>query len=287
MKIQLLALIIVLSVGTVSAADEFEVKWQYTVDGLNDLSFAYAYSTSVAGSMDYDGDGYPDLNMYISKTDQSYQTRIVSGATREPLFAPINTNGTTQASMAVDLDQDGSPEFILSNFNYNVDAKRYDGSIQVRSGVNGAIKWSLNVTSLGFPSVSFADFDRDGRPEFLFTTITANSVTVSVYGQKGEVGVKARGESLRPETMELRAFPNPFNSNSFIEFDVVRPGSVELSLFDTNGRMLAHRKLDNFAVGTVQVPLSSLAPVNLPSGAYFVDVSQDGAGTTRRIVKLP
>jgi len=289
MKSFKIALLVIMFAGSLFAEDLFEVKWQYSVGGLDEVQFSYSYSYTPGGGYDYDGDGYADLVFYyLLKADQKYQTRIISGATHEPIFPAINSLGTTSVSQAIDLDQDGTPDFLLSNFVYNSDLRIYEGAVQVRSGTDGKVKWSVNISSITYPSVSFADFDRDGRPEFFFTTATANSATVYVYGQVGEVGVRnARGETPHPTRMDMRAFPNPFNSNTFIEFEVVRDGTVEITLFDTNGRMIAHRKMDNLKTGTMQVPLSSLSPAFLPSGAYFVDVSQDGSGTTRQIVKLP
>ncbi len=61
-------------------------------------------------------------------------------------------------------------------------------------------------------------------------------------------------------------YPNPFNSITNIRFELQKPGKVEISLYDLNGRKIIRLTDANYAVGSHQVQANL---ENQASGIYF------------------
>jgi len=282
-------LILLMLAAPLMAADSYELKWEYSVAD-DSLTQAYAYSSSGRVSYDYDGDGYPDVSIITgNSTTQKYQVHFVSGQTHNLMFAPLNFTGYPSVSLASDLDQDGENEFIVSNYTYVVNGGQtsYINTIAIYSGVDGSREYLKNNIATKYPIfVSLTDFDKDGRDEFCYTTVTAEGFTFNVFGAKGAAQVRSEGTEV-PRDMMLRSYPNPFNADTKIAFTLATPGAVQMTLFDVTGRAIAIRRMDNLPAGETVTTLSALTPAHLPSGTYYVDIAQDNSGVTRQIVKLP
>lgn len=89
-----------------------------------------------------------------------------------------------------------------------------------------------------------------------------------------------------PTTVTLRAdiHPNPLNDRATLRVKGVR-GSVELLLYDTNGRLLAVRRPAGLPVAGVW--RAELDAGNLPSGVLFLRVRSDGNEAILKAVHLP
>ena len=84
-----------------------------------------------------------------------------------------------------------------------------------------------------------------------------------------------------PSTLNLGVYPNPTNSQVTIEFSILDPGDINLTLFDTMGRQILARQLAQGKFGekrNYHLDLESQA-----SGVYFVSVRN---GRFREIRKL-
>ncbi|MGH2570545.1 MAG: T9SS type A sorting domain-containing protein, partial [bacterium] len=61
-------------------------------------------------------------------------------------------------------------------------------------------------------------------------------------------------------------------------------GDVTLSLFDVRGRRVASRRFGHLPAGTARASLASLAPSELASGVYVLELRRgDGAVETARV----
>ncbi len=74
-------------------------------------------------------------------------------------------------------------------------------------------------------------------------------------------------QKINTETkIELSAYPNPFNDNSSIYFNIPESGTVSLRVFNAEGRQVAEVLNNNFDAGNHSVIFSQK---NLPHGLYF------------------
>jgi hypothetical protein len=81
----------------------------------------------------------------------------------------------------------------------------------------------------------------------------------------------------------LKVYPNPITSESFISFQTKTSGNVNLSVFDIQGRKISSMVDKTLPAGTYNYSLSK----NLPSdGIYFLRLkTQEGIATRKFIYK--
>jgi hypothetical protein len=76
-------------------------------------------------------------------------------------------------------------------------------------------------------------------------------------------------ENIYEESIEVTAFPNPFNYSTTIKVEGKEYGELELSVFDITGRMMTKRQ----STSSNQIQLSR---GNLQAGIYFYELKGDG-----------
>ena len=95
-------------------------------------------------------------------------------------------------------------------------------------------------------------------------------------------GVNEGRNQLMVDKFELsNNYPNPFNPETVIRFDLTRSSQTVLKVFDLTGRevaVLVNRRLEP---GTYQYTFTAS---NLPSGVYLYSVYADGFSETKRMV---
>ncbi len=78
-------------------------------------------------------------------------------------------------------------------------------------------------------------------------------------------------------------YPNPFNPTTHIEFDLVEPQNVTLTVFDVTGREVA-RLVDGYMIaGFHQIEFVS---TDLPSGLYFLAIKTEAFQDVKRMVLI-
>jgi outer membrane protein assembly factor BamB/fibronectin type 3 domain-containing protein len=128
---------------------------------------------------DLDGDGKPDIVMtnYENNTFSVLRNTSTLGSITASSFAPRVdfTTGINPMGIAInDLDGDGKPDVVVSNFAGNLSVFRNTGS-------SGSITFApkLDVTALtGQSTVAIGDLDADGKPDVIKTNNGQNTFSV-------------------------------------------------------------------------------------------------------------
>jgi hypothetical protein len=81
----------------------------------------------------------------------------------------------------------------------------------------------------------------------------------------------------------LRNYPNPFNSNTTISFNLEKAAHVNLSVFDISGRRVEVLLDENRIAGLHEV---QFAPENNTSNIYFIRLTTDDNTVTRKMMML-
>ena len=84
-----------------------------------------------------------------------------------------------------------------------------------------------------------------------------------------------------PKKLGLKIFPNPTNSQSVINFNIMEANNIKLSLFDVTGREIFRESLGVGNIGEKKKYVIDLT--NYPSGVYFIAVEN---GNFREVKKL-
>ncbi len=160
----------------------------------------------------------------------------------------------------------------------------------------------------------FGDFDRDGQldmmmvssqRELLYTTYpgvswdsAGSSCSMWRYNRKYN-NIVPRLNSIQtaaPDDIEMRAlagltatvFPNPFNAETVLEFDLPVAGPVELRIYNLLGQVVDSRRLEYCPQGlnSIHWKPGSTGPKAVASGVYFYSISSQGAQTTGKMLLL-
>jgi hypothetical protein len=119
-----------------------------------------------------------------------------------------------------------------------------------------------------FSRGGFMVFDSVGEPgrhESIFHNVT--------IARNGNVGIENPPEEglvnpeLLPRNMDLKAnYPNPFNGNTTLTYELARPEEVRLSIYDAKGELVKRLVNTRMPAGNHEIAWN---PKNLPSGTYF------------------
>lgn len=99
-------------------------------------------------------------------------------------------------------------------------------------------------------------------------------------------GAAVRQERGGDSAASLSAYPNPFNPESTIVFDLPNSGAAKVEIFDVRGRKVRTLFSGILTAGshTVQWEGSDDSGASVASGVYFVRLGSRGIDATRRIV---
>jgi hypothetical protein len=79
----------------------------------------------------------------------------------------------------------------------------------------------------------------------------------------------------------VKVYPNPFNHNFTIQYELTQPGNVNLEIQDLTGRII-HSSTENYSSsGNVEMEVKNL---DVPAGIYILKMVMNGSTYTRKIV---
>ena len=90
------------------------------------------------------------------------------------------------------------------------------------------------------------------------------------------------GLAVDPEEFMLTTYPNPFNTQAGISFELAEPGEVELTVFDVSGREVVSLVTDHLSLGMHEYLWDA---EGMGSGVYFARLTLQSAGTLQHSVK--
>ncbi|KPL06654.1 hypothetical protein AMJ86_07620 [bacterium SM23_57] len=137
---------------------------------------------------------------------------------------------------------------------------------------------SLEIT-VTFSPIAAMEFHRT-----LTIETNAELVQVGLHGTGVSTAVDPKMCEAIPESFALHeAYPNPFNPETHLSFDVPEPGNVSLVVFDIRGWEVA-RIVDGWTeAGAYQMTYNAL---DLSSGVYFVQMTSDRFQQTRKLLLI-
>ena len=81
----------------------------------------------------------------------------------------------------------------------------------------------------------------------------------------------------------IKCFPNPFSRSITIEYELEKPGNVQITLSNHLGQQIKNVVRSNNQSGLHQYKWDA---TNLPDGIYFVHIRSGGEISTRKIIKM-
>lgn len=112
----------------------------------------------------------------------------------------------------------------------------------------------------------------DGVLDFYFDA-EADAPTLSGLLVERTASTAVRQSEMLPADFALGIYPNPFNPSAKITYSLAKPGMVELTLFDMNGRHIRTLVREFRTAGSQQIDLDTRG---LSAGIYFVRLQFEG-----------
>jgi hypothetical protein len=142
-------------------------------------------------------------------------------------------------------------------------------------------------------SISYAGIDNsyiDSNIE-LGTTYYYYVTGVDIHGNEGlasgiadESGeTLSIGDELPNSFMLYSAYPNPFNPNTTIKFDISKASNVNIEIYDANGGYVESILSNIVTPGSYQIDWNAS---NLPSGIYFIHMNVGSDIFTEKVLLL-
>jgi len=104
------------------------------------------------------------------------------------------------------------------------------------------------------------------------------SATVSVNGAPGMAKNISSNETIPTEFSLSRAYPNPFNPITTINYSLPLSSNVEIMTFDVRGQLVSQELIDNQQAGQYQYTWTGtdLSGLQVPSGIYIIKMRAVG-----------
>ncbi len=193
---------------------------------------------------------------------------------------------------------------------FDTGVEEYDfGSVRTDRGgqwefyIRNRSEWSQSVSRIECTGESFSfqsDIPIDIDPgdsvlvEVVFAPESDSLYVDEMYIFSGDVGFSIRltGQGIIPNGIEdapnspflfelFDAYPNPFNSSTFVKISLPASSLANLNLYDNMGRSVSYFNNNYYSAGVHRVAINGAV---LPSGIYWLRLEQNGRSAVSRLV---
>ncbi|MFC1555268.1 FlgD immunoglobulin-like domain containing protein [candidate division KSB1 bacterium] len=274
-KLLFICITVVLMSNTASFA-QFTKEWTGpTVNETVDPWYPWAISTPSNNNWDVQHSSF----RYITLVGNQIQVLPAAlGSTPEYTYDVPAAVWHEVLSLNFDFTGDGITEFLLRY----IDSGTNENVIRIINLVSGAQIAEFRDASNYFDSDPIiADIDKDNQIEIVFKAHTPlNESFQEMYSTGLSVGVTESASSQIPETFKLsQNYPNPFNPITKIPFSLHKPGSVKLTIFNTQGSIIKNLVVGaQYGAGEHAIVWDGRNEfgVHVASGTYFYTMQIDG-----------
>jgi hypothetical protein len=106
--------------------------------------------------------------------------------------------------------------------------------------------------------------------------------------QVGDIVVNTDDPVITPVKIQLTNYPNPFNPNTTIAYNVTKQGQISLTIYNIKGQKVRNLVNETKPVGNYQVNWDGTSDngKKVVSGVYFYHLESSGVSVTRKMVML-
>jgi hypothetical protein len=256
--------------------NSYRLVFQDTIPGVTNYTYI--------GSGDIDGDAKDEI--FSCATISTGNWTFVHEADSNDHYSlksiiHIFAGGTfdSPSYFSKDMDGDGKLELVFTAGQYLLMLKG-DGDNRYRVALVKRLPGQENIL--------LSDFNHDGLIDFAVgkyervPPATQSTHFTDLYLRVGTSGVQSE-ENHQMSTLFIESYPNPFNPNTTLRYQVIERSNVQLMLFDSQGR-LVRKLLDNMQEpGSYEFVLDG---TSLSSGVYLCQLRSGTRSVTRKIILL-
>jgi hypothetical protein len=272
---------------TADSTDDVPTNNQLADLSFNVTNFIYARdNNTISGSTSNGTDPFETGNLYDIFQDaelKAINVRLPNGTNGATVGTEIYTRLYSIDPVSGDFvfESESSPLVLAAN-NLNTNLViELDPYVNVTAGttylaVVGAYSSGLRVSNAG-TSPAQTSFLLDGND---ITTSTLFYQTSTPYVRLNFDPVL--GLDNQEQVQQVVIMPNPSNGVASLQFDLLNPSDVAISVLDVSGKEVQNTQMNQLTAGTHDVTLES---TKWNSGVYFVTIVSNGTTMTKKFVK--
>lgn len=287
----------------IEATDSSPLHNQMT-DPVGGASAPYQYTTLPGRQLKYD-DGWPANFLIVSEVASNDNAfAVLFTPTTYPITVSklrVYVNETAQFKLSVTTAGMGQPGTVLAG-PFNVNSAFAPGWAEVSIPESAqpvitaghffvVLEWMPSTPTT--PGVASDTMNVDGRSMWYDRSQGwtawpyADWMIRAVYSSS--VGIVEAGDGAHPDQFTLaQNYPNPFNPRTTIEYAMVQPGSVSLSIYNALGRRVRHFDLGLQGAGQHQVVWDGRDDHSrsVTSGVYFYRLTAGDQTQSRKMILM-
>jgi hypothetical protein len=228
---------------------------------------------------DLNHDGHEDV-LVASWGDYAI---ALSGANGSQIWQHYMGNDVWAIAWSPDVTNDGIPEAIAGSFN---------GDVALLDGANGNALWTTHTDAKIFTVRSIGDVNGDGFPDVIAGQQMLNGVGGKFFVLSGGTLVSSGVEDQKPILPEnqliVSNYPNPFNAETMISYELPQPSEVTLEIYNINGqrvRNLVHQ-FQNAGRYSVLWDGRDIFGKSVATGIYFSRITAGDLKTVNKMTAL-
>jgi hypothetical protein len=278
------------------------------MDTIPDLIFEeYAYQAMGGGVGDVNADGYPDFLLFMHFPDSTFGNDAVYFGGPDVDDVPDvyllkwtgGSNGSIHGVCGGDFNDDGISDIVSASGipAYGPVIEIYLGGPWFNPTPDALItSWDYYTYSGLTAAMATGDVNGDGRDELLISAITGVYFDIGrAYLFKGPETWTDLGAGVEPEELVRypgwfkldQNYPNPFNSTTSIHFELGKPSTVNLKIYDIQGNEIKQLVVDKEMLpGGYNVSWNSKNEHNqaVSSGIYLLELQVDQYRQMKKMV---
>jgi hypothetical protein len=266
---------------------------------INQFTFPSPNSYRLTVTNDIDGNGKPEF--WISGQNHSEGITIYQcyEADDDNSYKPVarielrySTSFFNYFIQAVDIDDDGTEELIISSGNIILILKFVGSPNNHHYKLWYAKLGESTQPGAQFYPVSVADLDGDGKKDLLIPFRKyIDPITYAfsyILRQNGTTEVESSGDNNILSKDFIKSYPVPFNSMSSIKFAISKESFVKIKIYNSLGKEIKILLEENLSPGEYNLQWAARDKYGnpLPSGVYLISLQTDNVFKTTKTVFL-
>jgi outer membrane protein assembly factor BamB len=219
----------------------------------------------VVNCPDLNRDGHEDI---LVASWQDYGL-VLDGTNGSELWRGYSGGDVWAIDYVADLTGDTIPEVVYGSF---------DGNVYCANGATGEQLWAFYCGYKIFSLRGIGDVNGDGFADVVVGTQYLNSQGGKVYiisGASSRSSIQEVENILPDNYLLVSSYPNPFNLQTAIKFDLKRSSEYKLSIFDITGKLVKQFSGIGDA-GQNKLNWDTSSDKGLASGIYLYRLTADG-----------
>ncbi len=280
--------------GSFGLSEDYPDHWLVKIDSQGDTLWTHTYGgdriDEALAAIQTSDNGYLLAGWSTSFTGAYYDAWVVkTDSSGNTIWT--NSYGGSRKEKIYSITESADNCYLFAGFTSSFGAGNHDFWL-VKTDTQGDTLWTRTYGGSEYDAASCVIQTQDAGIVLVGDTYSFSSsstgsdlwlVKTDADGNLNTVGISENKESITPESFWLEVFPNPFNSQTNICYEVPNPTDIIISIYDLSGRQIDSKSLTAEWSGKHSYYWNAS---NVNTGVYIVRLATKDLYRTRKVVVL-